>query len=265
MKFTAFFSLLFYCFSTTAQDSLYTPTPLLSEHPFHEGGYSLVLLSMNGYRGVDTTNHFYTQDIDKIKEIQQNLIGTEPATVYPFACFESNILLMCKDGKILETVSFSDNCRAANSAKSPKYGFAYSSLELSSNLNLKTKLCQFRHKFANRLEGQKFLDSIRQDTNLVLVTPEDWMQYEGKFGFFYKSESFYGDEIEALLQETLQRTFPKEKFQLEASNSGGSSETMYNFHVMVHCNKSLYEQFKLYPIDGNQWQKFSIFFDSYWR
>lgn len=238
-----------------AQDS----THLINPHNFETGAYKLVLLSMQ-YGRASEEKHYYISEPTEIKSIQQNLVGFEPPIVYPFACFENQQLILCKDAQVIETISFSSNCKVVSSQNGE---FHYFSLEpLIKNPQ---PLHQKKHEFESRTAGFNFIDSIRQDSNLVLIYPESWMEYEGQFGFFYESKNYSSEQTQLLLQKELTAKFPSEKFSLQLSSYGGSSTTFYRFHCLVYCNKSVYDNFTFYPIDNNKWKNFEVQFNSYWR
>lgn len=229
--------------------------PFLNAYNFESGEFKLLLFDVKN--NIDSPQYYYSNDINYIEEVQQTLTGHSNVTIYPFFCHETQVLHLCKGDSIIETVSFSANCR---NAKTPN-GLLYCAFLSPRKMNaLKAQT----HTFSTTEQATKHIQKIRQDSNLIFISKEFWMHYEGKFGFFYKHKNYDEAFVEKEIQNQLKQQFPKQHFEIFA-NKSGSSETLFEYHISIYCQKKLFNKFTLGTIDNRQWQPFPIVFSSYWK
>ena len=241
--------------STWKQDTI-PSTSFFNSYNFESGAYQLLLFE-TGVR-VDSPKYYYSNDIAYLKSVQKSLTGNVLSTIYPFFCHETQVLYLCKGDSVIETVSFSTNCRSAETPNGAFLSYGFIPTKMNS-LHLQ------KHQFTTAWQADSTIQQIQKDTNLVFVSTENWMHYEGKFGFFYEHKNYHNETVKKEILEQLKERFPTQRFEIYVNGGSGSSKTVYNYHITVHCQKKLFDKFTFARVDNRKWQPFPIIFNSYWK
>lgn len=221
----------------------------------------------------DSLGEFYINDIDVLKEINNIWKFEQKAPFY--ACGYHYDVLICKNGEAIDDFSINLNCNTL-CAEGGCYDFDNDKLRF---LLGKTQTFHKESKRTTIEKGRNYLNSIRNDSNLIFAPHPIWMEYEGDFEFTYHYpegvEKYYPDfeeEIDSALlkfsedsilsglKKQIQDKYPQEVFDLR--DVGGSSSYM---SVRVTSNKSLEEKFDLFERTKYQeWEYFKPRFRTYW-
>jgi hypothetical protein len=221
----------------------------------------------------DSLGEFYINDIEILKEIRDVWNFTQESPFY--ACGYHYSFLICKNGESINGFSVNLNCNTLSS-NNGSYNFESEQLRF-----LKDKIQHFYKETKNLdiEDSRNYLNSIRDDSNLIYAPNPIWMEYEGDFKFTYnypegtqwywpESEDkvnpdllkYTTDSILVKLRRLIKNKYPNEAFEL--NDAGGSLKTVI---VEVTSNKSLEEKFDLYErTDSQKWDDFNTRFTTYW-
>jgi len=221
----------------------------------------------------DSLGEFYVHDVNILKELNDLWKFQQEAPFY--ACGYHYDILICKNGEAIDGFSINLNCNTL-CADGGCYDFDNDKLRF---LLGKTQTFYKESKRTTIEKGRNYLNSIRNDSNLIFAPHPIWMGYEGEFNFIYDYpegvEKYYPDFEEEIdssllkfsedsillrLKKQIQNKYPQETFELH--DVGGSSTYMF---VEVTSNKSLEEKFDLFRRTKHQkWKYFKPRFRTYW-
>jgi hypothetical protein len=244
-----------------ASSKLCAQTALLGDFDFSQGGYTLLIVPLDeGFSDdVDTATVIaYFDDAAHLNAFKAQWVFEQEATQYPFACFNTFTVHVCRAGKAEESIAISRNCHAITSSKGE---FAFLGFIPFQGY----KLAQRRnHQYSTLQQARTALDSLSQLPNLIYLVPSDWKDFDGEFAFFLEDIKQPREQVYADLKAAMERKYPGEPFEIESFSSSGSSETGWDYYVEVRCRKSLFEKFDLYKVNQNGWQPFPLTLTTYW-
>ena len=252
--------LAFFLLSTV----IFGQTQLLKDYDFDKGGFTLLgsltdaETDPNGL--ADSLGEFYTDDIAVLNSFKKEWIFKTPSPKY--ACGYHYAVYLCKGGLAIESFRINLNC---NEIATEKGYFYFDSNKLRMFKGKLKKPFTKYDNFYSFSDARSARTKILSETNLIMTYTPDWTKYEGEFSFVYTCPKGSGDcldkEKKLLLQLTgeMKKTFPNEIFELEG---GGGSNT--DLDVNVKCNKTLADNFKLYPLGWKKWGPYQLGLTSYW-
>ena len=258
MKRIAFiFTLVFYLLKLDAQ------VQVLKSYNFEEGGYYLLGARAESDRNsfADSLGVFYTNDIQVLNKIKKEWVFKKPSPKY--ACGYHYYVLICKDGKELESFAVNLNC---NEIVSDKGYFYFDTNKLRKFKNDFKKPYEKYNTFKSLEEARVHLENIKKDTNVIVYFSPDWEKYDGNFSFEYscaKKSNPCGEyphkTLLKKLENEIRTAYPGEDFKIDWK--GGSLKEV---DIEVTCKLSLLNKFKLYPIIY-EWKSFYPQLATYWK
>jgi hypothetical protein len=175
-----------------------------------------------------------------------------------------------KDGKALWSfaVNLDDGC---NTAVFDRKSYYFDPKNLSryedkfKNPDLKVPLFESHHA------ARQFLKELPPDPNLLMYSEPEWVKYDGEFSFSLpcnipnhcRSED--NTCLEAVRRQIAEK-YPNRKFEIDhwGCSSSPSDPSRNNITVKVRCEKALYPEFDLYPIDS-EWDSYPLYLDMYYK
>lgn len=247
--------------------SVFGQTSVFNKYDFNRGGYSLLgkfsQSDRNSFR--DSLGEFYTDDTVVLNMFKNDWVFDKPGMQY--ACGYHYIVLVCKEGKALESFYVNLNCKEISS----NYGYFYFDPDKLKKFYRKLKKPNKRSRsFTSLSDARLYWDSIQASSKLIVAEKPNWVEFEGSFSFEYQCPEGTKETIEKeyLLLDSIdaqmRKNYPNEKFELR--HKGGSSASVL---CELYCNKSLFENFSVLgsmPGDAiSDWSEFSLFLTSYWK
>lgn len=256
-------SLTFFClWVALGSCKLLAQTALLGDFDFAKGGYTLLVVPLDeGFSDeVDTATAIaYFDDATHLNAFKAHWVFEQAATQYPYACFNTFAVHVCRAGNAEESIAISRNCHAITSSKGDFAFIGYLPFQ-------GYKLAQRRtHQYTSLQKARTALDSLSQLPGLIYLAPPDWKEFDGEFAFFREDIQQPREQVYAELKAAIESKYPGEPFELESHSSGGSSDTGWNYYVKVRCRKSLFQQFDLYKVNQLGWQPFPLALTTYWK
>ncbi len=245
------------------EDNAGKPILLLSEHPFADGGYSILVVPEADFRFNQADSELvpvYFDEFDDLERINKGLVAYSPATVYPFGCFDSQQIFVCKNGKPVETLVISENCHSITASEGE---FAYMGFFPFQDYRLARR--QFETLEDVTTARKLYKERLSQPGLLLLTTPE-WLEYDGEFGYYLDDDQSITMKVEQDAMAEFSKHFPDEPFELSVEAYGHSATHPWNFRVLVKCRKSLFERFgNLHEVDWGGWKPYKLTLESYWK
>ena len=201
---------------------------------------------------------FYVADIATLNQIKKAWIFNQKTDFA--ACGYNYRIYLTKNGVTLKTVSVNLNCNILETEDDVLY---FDTRKLAM---LKGRVLKFRRQtdsFGSRREGKKFLDKIKNNKNVLWISTENWMTYEGKFSFDYHDSNpnhEYSNDTKEQLEALIKKTYPDEPFLLDETARGSGGD----FQFELSCSKALYEKFNLVKKENN-WQLFPVSVITCWK
>ncbi len=230
---------------------------VMKEYDFDKSGYYLLgMRSESDPNGLaDTLGEFYTKDPSTLNDFKAAWTFTEPSPMY--ACGYHYEIHICKGGKSMESFVVNLNC---NVIATEEGYFFFDTDKLRTFIGKLDRPRRRRDRFTSLVDARHYIDSILTDTALLHMPIPDWTRYEGEFQFRYPSTDYIENEEKCLQEATreLKAKYPDEDFEL--SVRGGSTEDLF---VRAMCNKTLSDQFDLYPLRG-EWDAYAPSLVTYW-
>lgn len=240
----------------------YGQTQLLKDYDFDKGGYTLLGVRSESDRNglADTIRDFYTDDIEVLNLFKKKWVFKKPSPQY--ACGYHYIIAVCKNGLKVESFYINLNC---NEIATDKGYFYFDAQKLRMFKDKLKKIVVKKEEFSSLAEARAGRTKILSQKNLIMTETPNWTKYEGEFNFTYtcpKGSRDCLDNQKKLLKqltEEIKKAYPNELFELK--DVGGSKSELF---VEVRCNKSLAEEFSLYPLSWKKWEAYWLELRSYW-
>ncbi len=240
-------------------------TAALKNYDFNKDHYYLIGIRTDMAYGpvlADTLDVFYTNDIKTLNEFKKTWVFTKPSPMY--ACGYDYMVHICKNGESLEHFAINFDCNVISIDK----GYFYFDLKKLTMFKSKVhKAFISTNNFPSVIKGREFRNKILTDSNLIISTKPQWIEYEGSFNFTYAIKSGevkdpfnIEEKYFKQLTEEIKKNYPGEGFEL--TSTGGSNTELY---MELKCNKSLSDKFNLYPKSWNKWTAYDIELISYWK
>jgi hypothetical protein len=239
------------------------PISLLSEHAFAAGGYTILVVPEGSIRlnqpDSDAVSVYFDQVAD-LERINKGLVAYSPATVYPFGCFDTQKIFVCKNGIVMETLVISQNCHSITSSEGefayngyfPFLGYRLARLQID--------------KFDDATTARKLHKERLSQPGLLLMTTPEWLEYDGEFGFYLDDDKSTEMKVEQDAIAEFNKRFPGEPYTLSVESYGHSPTHPWNFRVLVKCRKSLFDSFgNLHEVDWGGWKSYKLTLESYWK
>lgn len=237
--------------------------PLLSEHPFAEGGYSIVVVPETDFRFNQLDSEavsVYFDQIADLERISKGLVAYSAAVVYPFGCFDSQQIFVCKNGIVMETLVISENCHSITASEGE---FAYAGYFPFQEYRLARLQID---KFDDAATARKHRQELLNQPGLLLMATPPWLEYDGQFGYYLDDDQSTAMKVEQDAIAELNKRFPGEPFVLSVESYGQSPTHPWNFRVLVKCRKSLFDGFgDLHEVDWGGWKPYPLTLQSYWK
>ena len=231
----------------------------LDKYPFDKGGYAIVgLLSESDANDLQQEmGQFYTDEISVLNEFKKAWVFAKqsPLSTQDF----HYVIYITRNGTILD--QFAVNLNSHVIATDKGY-FYFDSNKLSTFKSRLKKPVAHNVTFKSISEGRNYLSFMSSNKNLVLAYDPIWKDFEGQFTFTY-TDSIKKEEpslVQKKIERKIRKSFPNEKFQLNIVSFATSGE----YEIELICNKSLFEEFDLYPSD-NAWAPYEANIASYWK
>jgi len=241
--------------------------PLLGNHDFQTGGYSLVGLFWNGPRHPvqDELGQFYVDDPAVLAEMQAEWRTGEPAPFY--ACGYHYTVLLVRGGEAMESLAINLETECGTvvvDGKSYRFDVAY----LTRHADRYRKPIVDRRIFPSLAEARGYLDGIDGDQRLLFKPEPHWRKYDGEFRFTVPcpDHDFNSAKRRACFDRVraeFETIFPGEVFDLsEAGSSSGVSGDFVT--IEMKCSKPLHDRFDLYEDDW-KWRDYEPALTLYWK
>jgi hypothetical protein len=245
------------------EDDLVEPIPLLSEHRFAAGGYSILVVPETNFRFNKSDSEsvpVYFDQVADLERISQQIVAYAPAVVYPFRCFDSHQIFVCKNGVMHETLVVSDNCHAITASEGE---FHYDGFFPFQDYRLARRQVD---TFADPATARKERQERMQLSGLLLMATPQWLDYDGEFGYYLDDDHATREEVHAQALAEFKERFPGEPFELSVEAYGHSPTHPWNFRVLVKCRQSLFDRFgDLHEVDWGGWKPYALTLESYWK
>jgi hypothetical protein len=239
------------------------PISLLSEHRFADGGYSILVVPEANYRFNQADSELvsvYFDQVTVLERISKGLVAYSPAVVYPFGCFDSQQIFVCKNGKPLETLVISENCHSITASEGE---FAHTGFFPFQDYKLAKR--QFE-TFADVVKARKMHQERSSQPGLLLLTTPQWLEYDGEFGYYLDDDQSTTMKVEQDAIAEFSKQFPGEIYELSVEAYGHSPAHPWNYRVLVKCRKSLFDSFgNRHEIDWGGWKPYELTLESYWK
>ena len=237
-------------------------TSLLDKFDFSSPGYSIIIRPLDGGISArsDTMMHVsYYDQMEHLEALKEALELDQPATVYPFACFDEYDLLVVKEAKLLERWTVSWNCHSI--------GCGEREVAFEGYLPFKGYKVAGRvtASFDDIVKARAHLKHIEQQSGLLYISEPRWRDYEGEFMIMREHVRISKEAQRAEFESMIAKTFPGEVFKIVSHLGSGDSETGYTFWADVFCNQSLYDKFKLDNVKSFMFEPFPLKLESFWR
>ncbi|MBE9556794.1 MAG: hypothetical protein IMF08_08050 [Proteobacteria bacterium] len=239
------------------------PLPLLGEHRFTAGGYSLVGLTWGRPRHPvqDQLGDFYVDNPALLEELKALWVTGPPAPMY--ACGYHYTVLLIRDARTVE--SFSINLETGCGTVVTDAGsYHFDAALLSTHADRYRKPVVERREFASLAEGRDFLSGLAGNERLLLMPQPRWRDYDGEFRFMLPCPDHGYDEVKvtaciAKARAEIEVKFPGEEFDL--SEAGGEGDRIM---IEMKSSKALHTRFDLYE-DYWEWRDYEPGVTLYWR
>lgn len=239
------------------------PLPLLGEHEFTAGGYSLVGLTWGRPRHPvqEQLGDFYVDDPALLTEIKALWVTGGPAPMY--ACGYHYTVLLVRAGRAVE--SFSINLETeCGTVVTDGGSYHFDAALLTRHAGRYRKPVVEQRDFTSLAEGRDYLAGLAGNERLLLMPEPQWRDYDGEFRFMLPCPGHGYDEAKvaaciAVARAEIEAKFPGEAFDL--SEAGGEVERVM---IEMKSSKALHARFDLYE-DEWKWRNYEPGVILYWR
>jgi hypothetical protein len=239
------------------------PLPLLGDHDFTAGGYSLVGLTWGRPRHPvqEQLGDFYVDAPALLEELKALWVTGGPAPMY--ACGYHYTVLLARTGRTIE--SFSINLETGCGTVVTDAGsYHFDAALLTAHADRYRKPIVERRDFTSLAEGRDYLAGLAGNTKLLLMPEPQWLTYDGEFRFMLPCPGHGYDEakVTACIDKAraeIEAKFPGETFDL--SEAGGEGERIM---IEMKSSKALHARFDLYE-NERKWRDYEPAVILYWK
>jgi hypothetical protein len=238
----------------------------MEDFDFESGNYALYLIdvgepellwkrdSIGRLLEIDTTRHFYTNDLSVLNRIKQEWVGD--TVEYMYECWYDYFMYLTKDDSTVLKMKVNLECKELLVE-----GFPY-----KINPTIVTKFFPEFKRLKKRVfncddikDGRDFWGKVMIDKQFVLrdISKPKWIDFDGDFTFDYVDTLRQGlTQVKEQLRNEISDSYPNENFIIiwgavqYMERYGGDD---YLFHL--NCNQSLYDKFTFYK--KTEWKEFS--------
>jgi len=269
MKQTFTIILLFFFVNSFSQKKI------LEEYDFGNGSYAIYLIdvgepelkwerdSIGNLWEIDTTRHFYTNELDILNQIKNDWIGDTVS--YMYECWYDYFIYLTKADSTILKMRVNLECEELLVD-----GFPYKITP-----TIITKFFPHFKRLKKRVfncddfqDGRDFWKTVMIDKQFVLkdISKPKWIDFDGDFTFDYIDTLRQGlSLVQEQLQKEISEAYPNEDFKIKwgafqyMERYGGDD---YLFHL--NCNRSLFNKFTLY--EKAEWKEFTdLKITLYWK
>lgn len=240
-------------------------TQLFKNYNFNEGGYAIIGTFWNSWSHPikDSLGEFYTEDIKQLNKFKKAFTFSKPGV--GFACGYHYTLYLCRDGKIIQSISINLEC--CEIATNGKYYYFDPNI-MRQFYNQLNYLKIVSVNFNNLYEARGQYKILEKNENLLLMKRPLWLKFDGHFVFRFDCKGFdcIDDEkqIVAAIENQIKEKYPNYDFYMEQCTY--SSEYL---EFKLYCKKSMYEKFTLFTKRKNttfeEWDERDLSIGTYWR
>ena len=231
------------------------------KYDFSKGGYTIAGLSLESdYNQLAAKlGEFYTNDIVTLNKFKNEWVFYKKSP--QFSCGYHYGVLLCKNGKVLESFNINLNCDVIATDR----GYFYFDPKKLSDV--KTKLLKpvvKKISFKTVDQARGYLEKTKFDKGLIMMPYAESEKYDGEFTFEVKLNSRFKDNKSSRnnfiknLRKQISEAYPNELFALE--DVGGGTGEMY---VEIACRTTLKNKFKLYPLGFGPWSPYALVLTTY--
>lgn len=237
--------------------------PLLGNHDFSAGGYSLIARFWNRPRHPlqKKLGEFYVDDPAVLAEMQAEWRAGEPAPFY--ACGYHYTILLVRAGEILDSLAINLETECGTVVTSAG-SFRFDTALLTRHADRYRKPLVEQREFPSLAEARTYLVEIEGDPRLLLKPEPHWQNYDGDFRFMLPcpGHDFDSGKVSACidkLKAEIETKFPDELFDL--MEAGGQTDLVM---IEMKCSKALHDRFDLYE-DYWEWRDYKPALTLYWK
>lgn len=246
--------------------NLFSQKQILEDFDFESGKYALYLIdvgkpellwerdSIGRLIKIDTTGHFYTNDLSVLNRIKIEWVGD--TVEYINTCWYDYFIYLTKDDSTVLKMRVNLECEELIVE-----GFPY-----KINPTIVTKFFPELKRLKKRVfncddytDGRDFWKKVMIDKQFVLkdISKPNWIDYDGYFTFDYVDTLRQGlTPVKEQLKNEISYAYPNEDFKIEwgavqyMERYGGD-----DYLFRLNCNRSLYDKFSLY--EKAEWTEFT--------
>jgi hypothetical protein len=237
--------------------------PLLGEHDFQAGGYSLVGLFWNRPRHPlqKELGEFYVDEPAVLAEMQAEWRAGEPAPFY--ACGYHYTILLVRAGEVLDSLAINLETECGT-VVTDTGSFRFDTALLTRHADRYRKPVAEHSEFPTLAEAHAYLAEIDGDPRLLLKPKPQWRNYDGEFRFMLPcpGHDFDDGKVAACisrLSAEIEAKYPDESFDL--MEAGGRTDFVM---IEMKCSKALHDRFDLYD-DYWEWRDYEPALTLYWK
>lgn len=240
------------------------PLPLLGEHDFTAGGYSLIGLNWGRPRHPvqKQLGEFYVDDPALLKELKTMWVTAGPAPMY--ACGYHYTILLVREGRPVE--DFSINLETeCGTVVTDTGSYRFDAALLTRLADRYRKPVVEQREFASLAEARDYLASLAGNERLLLMPDPQWRVYDGEFRLMLPCPDHGYDEAKVNgciggLRAEIKAKYPGETFDLSEAGSSGDDLIL----IEMKSSRTLHDHFDLYDDDW-KWRDYDPALTLYWK